>query len=600
MRTKILETVEYNRLTIIIGPTGCGKSTLISSLLREGLQGRIGCTQPRRLAVVSISRRVAGLQRVALGGVDVSYHVGNQNKSIRNMTALHFTTAGLLLEELRAQGVDALISYACVIIDECHERSPESDLVLVLIKKFMILHPQAQIRLVLMSATFGHVRYTAYFNAAPGCDEINCLTLETAESLVAFYDQVETYYLDDMKRLLWDYSQHKAFVDAMRRDPDAASTRDNFNIFSPDLLGLICSIVTQMDCMEDRCHPFLIFAPTYRQLAQVYEQLQIINGHETEISVLHSAVDIAGCMRSMNKDRKNSQRHIFLASAIADSSVTVPDVTVVIDLCRSLEVPWDVAHRRHGVAMVWSSQSVCDQRKGRTGRTCAGKVFRLVHQGFFLSKMSRWEVPRLTMSSCYNEVLGMLCARSYQADPFEMLASCLDPPHFVVAKDALTYLQEIGAATLSEVKWNQLEPSKYGRLLASTSLGVEESRVLLEGARLGLLHETMALLAIHLKKPTPIVHYFGEEERNISILQEYYPDVDTASTVSLALANLSAYIYWDVHWHQVLSAHALKVFERKSESESAEEDTLWNWRRCMVSGARERTSMSTVRVRSPR
>ena len=176
LQTKVLEAVQLNRLTIIVGPTGCGKSTLVPSLLLEGLQGRICCTQPRRLAVVAIAKRVAQLQGAKLGGAKIGYHVGNQNRSIK-ATSLLFTTAGILLEELRADGVEALKRFKCLIIDECHERSPESDLVLALTKEFMKVYPKAPIRLVLMSAAFNHKRYAEYFKGVPGCDTIDTITL---------------------------------------------------------------------------------------------------------------------------------------------------------------------------------------------------------------------------------------------------------------------------------------------------------------------------------------------------------------------------------------------------------------------------------------
>jgi hypothetical protein len=85
--------------------------------------------------------------------------------------------------------------------------------------------------------------------------------------------------------------------------------------------------------------PFLIFAPTYRHLEQLYESLACVNGKETSVAVLHSAVDIEDCVRILNQHKTSSpQKAILLASAIADSSITIPGVGVVIDLCRSLQV----------------------------------------------------------------------------------------------------------------------------------------------------------------------------------------------------------------------------------------------------------------------
>jgi HrpA-like RNA helicase len=128
LQLKIIESVALNRVTVIIGPTGSGKSTLIPSLLLDNFnkQGQsVVCSQPRRLAVLAIAKRVAS-DRNAKVGHEVGFHVGNQNMSLPD-TQLLFMTAGILLEELRANGLSALTKHACVIIDECHERSPVSD-----------------------------------------------------------------------------------------------------------------------------------------------------------------------------------------------------------------------------------------------------------------------------------------------------------------------------------------------------------------------------------------------------------------------------------------------------------------------------------------
>ena len=100
-------------------------------------------------------------------------------------------------------------------------------------------------------------------------------------------------------------------------------------------------------------------------------------------------------METMEQDGQTGEssvspvsRKIILASAIADSSVTIPNVSVVIDLCRALEVSWNYEKKRHIPKTVWASHSICDQRKGRTGRTCSGKVFRLVQQSFYLTHFS--------------------------------------------------------------------------------------------------------------------------------------------------------------------------------------------------------------------
>lgn len=582
--------MSLNRVTIIVGPTGSGKSTQIPQLLLE-LKGRILCSQPRRLAVVAIAKRVADERHVIVGGTQVGYQVGSKNLSTKK-TQILFTTAGILLEELRNNGVQALLKFRCVIIDECHERSPESDLVLALVRRFMKTHPKETIRVVLMSATFDHKRYVSYFKGVPGCGTIDTITLETAESFDAFHQQVSTYYLDTLPLPETVRKPHAAFIRNMIKRPDDDIRADDGKSLSDDMLSLIRTLVSTLDEQEPPSAPFLIFAPTYRHLEQIYTMIDILNGKLTALSVLHSAVDIEDCIRTMSTSHHAHRRRILLASAIADSSVTIPGVTAVIDLCRSLQVKWDVETRSHTPRTVWCSQSIANQRKGRTGRTCPGRVFRLVSSTFFLQRLEEWEVPQLAISDCHNEVLAIVTANEkvQMNDPRELMKECLDPPSDDVLDDAIQYLQEIGAcietrdgffSTPSKLFRNnvQIKPTKYGSIMAALPMNVKESRIVLEGARIGMLHETLALMALYNHRPFPIVHHFSESEKNYSTLSKFYPDVQSNMAPSVALANLAAYMFWDMHWNHGYNLRRLSEYRKlgMESSSNGGSDDPWHW-----------------------
>lgn len=150
-------------------------------------------------------------------------------------------------------------------------------------------------------------------------------------------------------------------------------------------------------------------------------------------------------MRAGSVANRN-RRKILLASAIADSSVTIPNVTHVIDTCRALGVKWNHRTRRYQAATVFASQAICDQRRGRTGRTCSGKVFRLVPQSFFNNEMEQWEQPQLCFSSCRDEVLSLVSSKNkVMSDPQALLRKCIDPPPSAHVTDAIEYLKEVGA-----------------------------------------------------------------------------------------------------------------------------------------------------------
>jgi HrpA-like RNA helicase len=572
VRSQILQAVQKNRLTIIIGPTGSGKSTqipqlLLSSTITKSSSSSLStlgqvdgsavlCTQPRRLAVAAIAKRVANELGVDLGGATVGYHVGNRNLSTHS-TQLLFTTAGILLEELRMNGCAALSRFRYLIIDECHERSPESDLMLALLKKYFFIHPNTTLRLILMSAAFPHQRYRKYFTNVPGCEIVDTIKIDPTQNELS---NVDTLYLDDFIPYLPD--THAEFARQMRLNPDGDLQKD----LSSDMLSLIKSLILWLDQTEAHIAPFLVFAPTYRQLEQLHETLQQLRA--LHLTVLHSSIDMEYCLRSMEVEgssttslARTGKRRILLASAIAESSITVPGVSCVIDTCRSLEVRWNGT--THVAQSVWASQSTCDLRRGRTGRTCPGRCFRLLPRGFYLSRIPPWDSPQITLSSCLNEILGLVCSKPdlVAYDPQAVLEQCLDPPDPKVVQGAITYLHGMGAilvpksgttntasSSSSEGRFRKLFPTYYGEVLAALPMNVIDARIVLSGGQIGLLHETLALRAIYNHKPLPISLKFASPTENVTLLQGFYKKA--TKDQGYYLANLAAYMFWDFEWNK--------------------------------------------------
>lgn len=267
LKSRILDKVKNNKLTIIVGPTGCGKSSIVPQLLLDGFGSPILCTQPRRLAVVAVSSHVAS-QRGTILGQEVGYHVGQDRVASRN-TGLLFATAGILLEELKMKGLDALTKYKTVLIDECHERSCESDLCLTIIKEFMMAYPRCKLRLVLMSATFNHGKYTAFFKGVPGCEYIDTITIQTADSIDMFYSRVETFYLESITKMLARSGYNEEILEyctGMKLDPvQELKSNESGKLLSNNLLELIRSLTEYLHKIEPRDKIFLVFAPTYRE-----------------------------------------------------------------------------------------------------------------------------------------------------------------------------------------------------------------------------------------------------------------------------------------------------------------------------------------------
>ena len=201
-----------------------GKSSLVPQALLKGIGGPILCTQPRRLAVVAVASYVSK-QRNAVLGEEVGYHVG-QERCASDQTQLLFVTAGVLLEELKARSVEALARYKVVIVDECHERSCESDLIITIIREFLS-HARENIKLVLMSATFNHQKYKSFFAGINGCEFIDTINLQTANQIDSTHRRVDVHYLEDVKDVLSrttsiNAHEYMQFYEAMRTNPNVS------------------------------------------------------------------------------------------------------------------------------------------------------------------------------------------------------------------------------------------------------------------------------------------------------------------------------------------------------------------------------------------
>ncbi|KAG1202504.1 hypothetical protein G6F35_012175 [Rhizopus arrhizus] len=171
-RKDILELVKKNQVLIISGETGCGKSTQVPQFLAEDLlmgssNGLVICTQPRRISAMSIASRVSiemGDSPKAVGSRDalVGYQIRLESK-ISDENVLLYCTTGILLQRLQSDL--SLQGVSHVIIDEVHERTIESDFLLIMLKKLCQLRPD--LKIILMSATVEARRFQEYFDNAP-------------------------------------------------------------------------------------------------------------------------------------------------------------------------------------------------------------------------------------------------------------------------------------------------------------------------------------------------------------------------------------------------------------------------------------------------
>ncbi|KAL4443764.1 hypothetical protein ABPG75_011501 [Micractinium tetrahymenae] len=608
-RSQIVDAVFENRVSLVLGSTGCGKSSRVPQFLLEDLGGPVLCTQPRRLAVVSIAKRVAEERGVPLGGDEVGYRIG-QRPHYSSRTAIVFATAGVLLEDLKAQGAGALTRYKVIVLDEVHERSVESDLVLACVREFM--RENRRVKLVLMSATCDVEAYSAFFKQVSDGRLARIQITDMSLNLTNLLKSTTVRYMEDAIKLLggqedaaglplplslggtkprvaglapeaptpgrtldWPASGSAASLApsdeegggaagsargpvvgpaamleyrSMLDEAKAAPSKVEGAISAADqrlLRDLVCALHRQD---PDLGNAVMVFLPTYRTL-ELQHELLLATGLPFAVFALHSSIALDECIAAMEL-AAGGRRKVVLATNIAESSITIRGIRYVVDCCRTLQLRWDRQTKRTQSSIIYASRSQCDQRKGRTGRTCDGVVYRLLPRRVFLEHLPQFEAPHLTLLHLRRETLGLLCAASpLMSNPLALLRRCMTPPEGEVPADALLYLSSAGAASPAPGSACGFQPTPLGRLLGGLPVSIEAAQLLAGGGKAGLLRPAAVLAALCCTTPYPIFQPFASAEQYRQNLRRYGgPEVSPGDAQSVLLANLAAFLFWEHAW----------------------------------------------------
>ncbi len=391
----IVAAIHANQVVVIAGETGSGKTTQIPKMCLEaglGIEAKIGCTQPRRVAALSISRRIAEELNVNWGR-EVGCTIRFDDRSSER-TYIKLMTDGILLAE--TQGDPMLSEYNCIIIDEAHERSLNIDFLLGYLKG--LLAKRNDLKLIITSATIDTQTFSKAFNDAPIIEVSG--RLFPVEVIYAPFDE------DSEER--GDFT----YVDAAVRAAETA----------------LC---------EPGNGDILIFMPGERDIRETSDLLEGRFGREAEIIPLFGLLNAADQQRVF---APLNRRKIVVATNIAETSLTIPGIRYVIDSGLARISRYNPRTRTKRLPVEPISQSSANQRKGRSGRVQDGVCIRLYSEEDF-NERPPYTQPEIQRANLAEVILRMKAYRLGDIETFPFV----NPPPPSAIQGGYLLLQELGA-----------------------------------------------------------------------------------------------------------------------------------------------------------
>ncbi|CAH2045426.1 unnamed protein product, partial [Iphiclides podalirius] len=499
-RQQILDRISGFPVVIIEGPTGCGKTTQVPQwILDDSYKNRRPCkivvTQPRRIAAISIAKRVAQERGWNISGI-VGYQVALESK-VTSDTRIQYVTTGVLLQKLVA--AKNMNEYTHVILDEVHERGQEMDFLLLVVKR-LLYTVSPRVKVVLMSATFNRKAFADYFMIPTprGLQMSTCIKVMKKEPMFT----VKTFYLNHLNKF------GSVLQQAMRKSETPGIVPEMHHLVVK-LINAFEQIDKQEDNYTDRSEAdlpsVLIFLPGINEIEELYGCLTDtalrtkMGGGECAsykwwVLPLHSTITADEQVRVFQR-APVGHRKIILATNIAESSITVPDIKYVVDYCLMKVLVADENTNFTSLQLSWASKANCEQRAGRAGRVRDGRVYRLVTDKFYenLSDECTPEIIR-----CPLERLVLLAKMLDMGPPSDVLALAMNPPDMSNIYRTILVLKEVGAlkkTVMDEWCVSDGDITYLGRIMAKLPLDVRVSKLIMLGYIYGCFEECVIMAA---------------------------------------------------------------------------------------------------------
>jgi len=445
----IIEALRNHQVLIVSGETGCGKSTQLPKMCLaagRGIDGKIGCTQPRRIAAVAVSSRIAEELGETIG-TSVGYRIRFTDRTDRR-SYIKVMTDGILLAE--AQRDRMLSEYDTLIVDEAHERSLNIDFLLGMLRS--LITRRRDLKVIITSATMDTQKFSAAFEDAP---VINV--------------------------------EGRMFpVEIRYRPPNLEAAEKEECTYVDDAVEVVDELLA-----ATRRGDILVFMPTEADIIEACERIEGIRGEADAVLPLFARLSAADQQRVFAGGGK---RKVIVSTNVAETSLTIPGITYVVDTGIA-RIPRYLPRTRTTIMpVVPISRSSADQRKGRSGRVRGGVCIRLYSEEDYETR-PRFTPPEIQRANLAEVILRMLSLKLGDVGNFPFI----DPPGKRSVSDGFQVLGELGAVSGTE---GRVSLTERGRLMARMPLDPRISRMILEACRQGCLEE-VAIIASGLSIQDP-------------------------------------------------------------------------------------------------
>nr|XP_023658429.1 pre-mRNA-splicing factor ATP-dependent RNA helicase DHX16 isoform X2 [Paramormyrops kingsleyae] len=442
-RPDLLAAIEQHQVLIIEGETGSGKTTQIPQYLQEegyttgGM--KIGCTQPRRVAAMSVAARVAQEMGVKLGN-EVGYSIRFEDCTSER-TILKYMTDGMLLREFLTE--PDLASYSVVLIDEAHERTLHTDILFGLIKDIARFRPN--LKVLVASATLDTERFSSFFDDAP------------VFRIPGRRFPVDIYY-----------------TKAPEADYLEACVVSVLQIHVTQPPGDVLVFLTGQEEIEACC-----------ELLQ--DRCRRLGSKISELIILPIYANLPSDMQAkIFNPTPPGARKVVVATNIAETSLTIDGIIYVIDPGFCKQKSYNARTGMESLIVTPCSRASANQRAGRAGRVAAGKCFRLYTAWAFKHEMEESTVPEIQRTNLGNVVLLLKSLGINDLIHFDFM----DPPPHETLVLALEQLYALGAL-------NHLgELTKLGRRMAELPVDPMLSKMILASEQYKCSEEVLTIAAM--------------------------------------------------------------------------------------------------------